>query len=80
MSVYSLIVIKDGRYYSMTEEVIDMEAERAAMRSWAELSQEQKVDLLLEAVGDLEKELKDIKHQLHNHQHLSGYSVVVNNQ
>lgn len=70
----------EGTINMANEEVIDMQAEREAMRSWSELTQEQKVDLLLEAVGDLEKELKDIKHQLMNHQHLSGYSVVVNNQ
>jgi hypothetical protein len=67
----------EGTINMANDEVIDMQAEREAMRSWSELTQEQKVDLLLEAVGDLEKELKDIKHQLMNHQHLSGYSVVV---
>lgn len=51
-----------------------------ALQAWSDLTQEQKIDLLLEGVGDLEKELMELKNEFRNHQHLGGYSVVVNKE
>lgn len=69
----------ENNYLDQTVQSIDASDIQAA-RAWSELTQNEKVDLLLDAIGDLEKELKDIKFQISNHQHLSGYSVVVNQQ
>lgn len=51
-----------------------------ALQAWSDLSQEQKIDLLLEGISDLEKELLELKNEFRNHQHLGGYSVVVNKE